>query len=607
MCGIVGILSPKNVAPRLIQSLKGLEYRGYDSAGIAVIQEGKLERCRQPGKLKFLEEAWTKAPCDGHVGIGHIRWATHGIPTVDNAHPHMSKGVAVVHNGIIENHEVLRDQLISKGYVFTSTTDTEVVAHLMADFLKQGQSPLEAAFSLRDQISGSYAIAMIFQDYPDVLIGLRHGVPLAAGQTDQDVCLGSDAQALSGLVRSITYLEDGEIAYLQPGKLEIYDTHRLPVVRHPRTDVLNFEAVSKGPYPHYMLKEIYEQPDVVRQTLSAYLNETKDQVYLPPSTFDWTQVEHITIIACGTSYYAGLVAKYWFERNTGIFVNLDIASEFRYRTPPMPKNGVAIFISQSGETADTLTAFEYAKSCNQYCIGIVNVPNSSLARGVNLSLYTHAGPEIGVASTKAFTTQLSVLACLCIHVAQARGLINPTQVAAFVHELSSLPVLLEQTLAQASTCKDIAKILANAQDVLYLGRGTNYAIALEGALKLKEITYIHAEGYAAGEMKHGPIALIDDQVPVVVVAPWDYLYEKTLSNVQEAASREGQIIMISDAKGFAHSSMTFKGRIEIPTAGIFADPILATIPVQLLAYYTAVAKGTDVDQPRNLAKSVTVE
>jgi len=607
MCGIVGILGVKPTANRLLDSLKRLEYRGYDSAGLVVVNENGFQRCRRLGKVNNLEGALKENPIDGFVGIAHTRWATHGKPSEENAHPHIVEGVAIIHNGIIENHQQLRQQLLSDGCEFQSETDSEVVAHLIAQGLRQGQSPQQAVFSTFQQLEGAYAIAVLFEQFPNLMIGFRQGAPLAVGENDNEVFLGSDALALNQLADKITYLEDQDLVVLTPGKAEFYNKDQKKVTRRSQPNNFTFETAQKGPYPHYMLKEIFEQPEAVRKTLSAYLTPNKDALKIENLKCDLKSVSKITIVACGTSYYAGLVAKYWLEQIARIPVEVDIASEFRYRTPPLPEKGMAVFISQSGETADTLAAHTYAKAQGQYCIGIVNMDNSTLARSVDTTLLTQAGLEVGVASTKAFTTQLTALACLSLAFAQARGVLSQDQIKEHCKALNALPNLLEVALSKANICQTIAQSLTKAKDVLYLGRGTSYAIALEGALKLKEITYIHAEGYASGEMKHGPIALIDDTVPVIVIAPHDHLYDKTISNLQEATARKGQIILISDAEGHNEYTGPTLGRIEVPATSIFVSPIVSVIPVQLLAYYTAVIKGTDVDQPRNLAKSVTVE
>lgn len=608
MCGIVGIISHQPVAKRLVEGLKRLEYRGYDSAGIAVINDNQIQRCRAQGKIVNLDARLESHPIDGSIGIAHTRWATHGLPTEDNAHPHMTDKVAIVHNGIIENHKALRDELAARGIQCVSQTDSEVVAHLLTQFEAEGHSHLDSIFKTLAKLEGAYALGILFKDDPTRLYGTRKGSPLAIGRgTAGEMFLGSDALALAGLAEHLTYLEEGDVAVLSHDTIDIFDANQRLAHRPSQQYGGGFEHVSKGPYRHFMLKEIYEQPDVIRQTLNKYLSEDKCALNLPEFTFDSQSVSRVTIVACGTSFYAGLVAKHWIESMAHISVDVDIASEFRYRQPPLPENGVAVFISQSGETADTLAAQNYAASKNQRTIGIVNVPNSSLARAVETSLMTHAGPEIGVASTKAFSTQLCVLAVFALALAHRRGYLSDDQLQSHCHELITLPSLIEKTLTLSGSCQDIAHDLAKARDILYLGRGTSYAIALEGALKLKEISYIHAEGYAAGEMKHGPISLIDENVPIIVIAPFDGLFSKLASNVEEAAARQGQIVFISDAQGHGQYHANALARITVPDSSPLTSPFVYTLPVQLLAYYTAVHKGTDVDQPRNLAKSVTVE
>lgn len=608
MCGVIGIVGTEPVAERLLKGLQRLEYRGYDSAGLAIRQDTEIIRCREVGKVTNLQSMWQMKPVNGNSGIAHIRWATHGLPTVHNAHPHQVGPVTLVHNGIIENYEELRELLASENHTYESETDTEVAALLIAKYVRQGKSPKDAVLEATKLIKGAYALIVMVDGYPNVLIGARKGSPLAVGVQDDEGFIGSDSIALAGLVSRITYLEDGDVVEVQGPQVQIYDAAGHAVMRmvHPMGQAM--DVIQKAPYPHFMLKEIHEQPQVLRQTLSHYLSETKDHLradFLPETALN--HLTRVTLVACGTSFYAALVAKYWIETMARLPVDIDIASEFRYRQPPLAPKGLAIFISQSGETADTLAAQAYAKSQGQYCVGIVNVPHSSLARAVDHVLMTHAGPEIGVASTKAFMTQLGVLACLALFLGQRQGTLTAEGIATYCHEMAALPVLLEQMLSMAPQCQDLAQVLVEAKDVLYLGRGTSYAIAMEGALKLKEITYIHAEGYAAGEMKHGPIALIDSHVPIIAIAPHDGLYEKTISNIQEAAARQGQVFLITDATGRAKYKGALKGAIEIPGSSVLTSPFLATIPVQLLAYYTAVAKGTDVDQPRNLAKSVTVE
>jgi len=609
MCGIVGILGKAgtNVSDALITSLKRLEYRGYDSAGIALLSQGAFYRHRAPGKLENLETLQTKNPLPGHCGIAHTRWATHGIPNEANAHPHMTERVALVHNGIIENHEEFRPAFASSDIQFQSATDTEVVLHLIDQALISGFEPVEAVRTTLEKLKGAYAFAFLFREYPDLMIGVRHGPPLAVGYGQGEMYLGSDATALAPLTKRLSYLEDGDMAVLTPHSVKIFNLAGTLVQRPIREHSLAQHLADKGNFSHFMAKEIHEQPQVIRQTLENYLNADKSGLQHPPLPFNWQDISRITIVACGTAYYAGLVAKYWFESIARLPVEIDIASEFRYRTPPLIKGDLAIFISQSGETADTLAAQAYAKTQEQHCLAVVNVPESSLARAVDCVFMTHAGTEIGVASTKAFTTQLSVLAVLAIAAAQARQTISQNDYQHRCMALAQIPALIDEVLLCEHKCREIAYQLSKARDILYLGRGTSYAIAMEGALKLKEISYIHAEGYAAGELKHGPIALIDDTVPVIAIAPSDALFEKTASNIQEVAARKGRVILISDAEGhekFPHPDFV---RLTLPATSPLLSPILYALPVQMLAYHTAVIKGTDVDQPRNLAKSVTVE
>ncbi len=608
MCGIVGILGNEPVAKRLVEGLRRLEYRGYDSAGIAVINDNQIQNCKAAGKIVNLDTRLKDANIDGHIGIAHTRWATHGLPNELNAHPHTNSDVAIVHNGIVENHTELKAELKALGYTFVSDTDSEVVAHLLSHFEKNSDSPLEAIFKTTEKLEGAYALGIIFRSQPKTLYGTRKGSPLALGESDSgERYIGSDALALAGLASSLTYLEDGDVAVLTTSSIEIYDHSRTPAIRAKQPYASGFDQISKGPHRHFMKKEIHEQPDVVRQTLTSYISEDKTNVVLPELGFDPKALNRISIVACGTSYYAGLVAKTWIERLANIPVEVDIASEFRYRQPPLSANDISLFISQSGETADTLAAHAYAKSQGQSTVGVVNVPNSSLAREVETTLMTKAGPEIGVASSKAFSTQLVVLAILTLKIAHDRGTLSDEDLKRYCQDLAKLPNLLEQALKLSGDCERIADDLAKARDILYLGRGTSFAIALEGALKIKEISYIHAEAYAAGEMKHGPIALVDEFVPIIVTAPSDELFEKTASNVEEAAARKGQIVFLSDQKGQdAHQSATMH-RLTLPETSLLTSPFVYVIPAQLLAYYTAVSKGTDVDQPRNLAKSVTVE
>ncbi len=609
MCGIVGIVSSQgnNIVSGLVEGLRRLEYRGYDSSGVAVISENKLFRRRKAGKLANLEADLKEHPVFGSTGIAHTRWATHGIPNDQNAHPHMTDEVAIVHNGIIENYHLLKEQLLKKGVHFTSETDTEVILHLVKEHLEEGLSPFEAVKETLSVVRGAFAIALLFRDYPNLLIAARSGPPLAIGYGKEEMYIGSDAVALSHLTQQVTFLEDGDIAVLENSSAKIYNLEGKLVERKIQQSKVGTSSIDKGGFEHFMLKEIHEQPDVIRRTLSEYFNITHTGLHFRPLPFALENVSRLTIVACGTAFYAGMVAKYWFENIARIPVELDIASEFRYRQPPMPKDGVSLFISQSGETADTLAAQAYVRSQGQPSLGIINVANSSLARAVDVTFLTQAGPEIGVASTKAFTTQLCVLAVLALAFAQARKTISQEDLIQYCKDLAQLPLLIEQTLLLKEDIAEIARSLLKVNDVLYIGRGTSYPLALEGALKLKEISYIHAEGFAAGELKHGPIALIEETVPTVAIAPYDVLFEKTVSNIQEILSRRGPIVLLSDEKG--HSLFTSKAikRIILPTTSSLIAPMVYAIPTQLLAYYTAVFKGTDVDQPRNLAKSVTVE
>ncbi len=607
MCGIVGIIGKEAVAPLLVEGLRRLEYRGYDSTGIATLVEGRIERRRAEGKLANLEARLRESPVDGTVGVGHTRWATHGVPNETNAHPHASHRCAVVHNGIIENFKDLREELAELGCVFETDTDTEAVVHLITTYMDQGHGPEEATARALRRLHGAFALGIVFAGYPDLIIGARQGPPLAVGYGDGEMYLGSDALALAPLTRQITYLEDGDWAVITRTGVTIRDTAGRIVDRPVRQTALSGAMIGKGEHRHFMLKEIFEQPQVIGDTLKTMFNPQTQTVTLPELPFDLGAVPRVTIIACGTSYYAGMVAKYWLERIARVPVEIDVASEFRYRQPALEAGGLALFISQSGETADTLAALRYCREGGQHVVSIVNVPESTIARESDLVLQTVAGPEIGVASTKAFTTQLVVLACLTIAMGRARGAIDHETEARLSQAVADVPSRITEVLAHDERIREIALTVAEARDVLYLGRGTGYPIALEGALKLKEISYIHAEGYAAGEMKHGPIALIDDSVPVIVVAPYDELYDKTASNVQEVCARGGKVIFMSDAKGVSRLAARAAATVTLPEVDPFVAPILYAIPVQLLAYHTAVAKGTDVDQPRNLAKSVTVE
>ena len=607
MCGIVGILGGDDVAERLLDGLRRLEYRGYDSAGIATIDQGEIERRRASGKLVNLAKELSAHPLPGSIGIAHTRWATHGGPTTNNAHPHATDHVAVVHNGIIENFKALRDELIGRGRAFTSETDTEVVAHLVSEKVEQGLDPVAAVREVLPRLHGAFALAILFRDQPDMLIGARLGSPLVVGYGDDETYLGSDALALAPLTQRIAYLDEGDWVVCTRDGAQVYDRDNTPVDRPITLSGVTGALIDKGNHRHFMQKEIYEQPIVVAQTLRSYLQRLEGKVALPIPDFDLSGIKRVTIVACGTSFYAGMVAKYWFEQFARVPVDLDVASEFRYRAPVMEPGGLMIVISQSGETADTLAALRHAKNEGQTIAAVVNVPTSSMAREADLLLPTHAGPEIGVASTKAFTCQLSVLAALAANLAKAKGRLSADEEKQIVRHLAEAPAAINGALAYDEAIEGMAGAVAGARDVLYLGRGTDYPLALEGALKLKEISYIHAEGYAAGEMKHGPIALIDEHVPVIVIAPSGPLFEKTVSNMQEVQARGGKVILISDYDGIEAAGDGCIATITMPKVHPLIAPIVYAVPVQLLAYHVAVAKGTDVDQPRNLAKSVTVE
>ena len=607
MCGIIGIVGKADVTGRLVQALKRLEYRGYDSAGVATVVNGSIARRRAEGKLVNLEALLGREPLTGLTGIGHTRWATHGVPSERNAHPHATDRVAIVHNGIIENFRELRDEVVAQGCKLASETDSEVVAHLVTLALAAGRTPEEAMAHVLPQLHGAFSLALVFTGADGLMVGARRGAPLALGYGEGEMYLGSDALALAPLTRRIAYLEDGDWVMVKRDGATIFDAAGRRANREIRTSTVDDAAIGKGGHRHYMLKEIYEQPQVIGDTLGALINPASRAITLPDMAVDLAKATKLTILACGTSYYAGLVAKYWLESVARIPVEVDVASEFRYRGAAMPKGGIALIISQSGETADSLAALRYAREQDQTILSIVNVAESTIARESDAVLQTVAGPEIGVASTKAFTTQLTVLACLTIATARARGAIDPATERRLAQALIEVPARAAEVLNHDARIRDLAVKIAKARDVLYLGRGTSYAIALEGALKLKEISYIHAEGYAAGEMKHGPIALIDANVPVIVVAPSDALFEKTASNLQEVVARGGQVIFLSDAKGVAKLGSLAAATIALPEVDPFVAPILYAIPVQLLAYHTAVLKQTDVDQPRNLAKSVTVE
>ncbi|CAN5282630.1 glutamine--fructose-6-phosphate transaminase (isomerizing) [soil metagenome] len=608
MCGIVGILGRGPVAEQLVDSLKRLEYRGYDSAGVATLEGVQLDRRRAKGKLKNLEAVLKSSPLGGHIGIGHTRWATHGKPTENNAHPHATDNVAVVHNGIIENFRDLRTQLETQGAKFSSETDTEVVAHLVSSYLAKGLSPTDAVKATLPQLRGAFALAFIFKGEENLMIGARKGSPLAIGYGDGEMYIGSDAIALGPFTDTISYLDDGDWVVLSRNEATVYDDKNAVVEREIVKHNTATSLVDKANYRHFMAKEIHEQPEVVGHTLAHYVDMATEKVAMPVKLpFDFKDIQRVSITACGTASYAGFVAKYWFERLARLPVELDVASEFRYREAPLRKGDLGIFISQSGETADTLAALRYAKSQGLHTVSIVNVPTSTIARESETALPTLAGPEIGVASTKAFTCQLAALAVLAIAAGRARGELSETDETKLVHGLIEVPRLMTQALALEPQIEKLARDIAKSKDVLYLGRGTNYPLALEGALKLKEISYIHAEGYAAGELKHGPIALIDETMPVVVIAPYDRVFEKTVSNMQEVAARGGRIILMTDAQGAKEATVESLVTIILPDMPATVTPLVYAIPVQLLAYHTAVVMGTDVDQPRNLAKSVTVE
>lgn len=607
MCGIIGIVGSDPVADRLVEGLRRMEYRGYDSAGLCTVSDGELVRRRASGKLANLVEVLDAESAPGTVGIAHTRWATHGAPTTCNAHPHMTDELALVHNGIIENYKSLRDELKGENRTYKSETDTEIVAHLISVRIENGLSPQEAVAEVLPKLRGAFSLAITFRRFPDILIGARLGSPLVVGYGDGEMYLGSDALALAHLTQQISYLEEGDWAVVSYDGAEIFDADNNPVEREVRHSGASAAAVEKGNFHHFMQKEIFEQPTAVAQTLTSYLRRSDNSVALPQFDFDLSAIKRLTIVACGTSYYAGLVAKYWFEHFAKLPVDVDVASEFRYRDPVLEEGGLALFISQSGETADTLAALRHCKQAGQTIGVVVNVPTSTMAREADLLLPTHAGPEIGVASTKAFTCQLAVLAALAAHVAVVKGRMDREEEKEVVQHLLEVPASLNAALDHDDDIAAMAHLIAPARDVLYLGRGQDFPLAMEGALKLKEISYIHAEGYASGEMKHGPIALIDEKVPVIVIAPSGPLFEKTVSNMEEVRARGGKIVLISDAEGLAEAGEGCMATIEMPKVHPLIAPMVYAIPVQLLAYHVACVKGTDIDQPRNLAKSVTVE
>jgi glutamine---fructose-6-phosphate transaminase (isomerizing) len=608
MCGIIGIIGREAAAPQLIDALKRLEYRGYDSAGVATLEKGTLTRRRAEGKLKNLESRLQREPLNGTIGIGHTRWATHGRPTENNAHPHATDKVAVVHNGIVENFAELRRELEAKGVKFSTETDTEVIAHLVTEELKRGASPADAVKATLPRLRGAFALAFLFAGEDNLLVGARKGSPLAVGFGDGAMYVGSDAIALAPFTDRVSYLEDGDWVIVTRAGAEIHDSSGKVAQRALIKSQASVLLIDKGNHRHFMAKEIHEQPEVVGHTLANYLDMAAARVDLPMQLpFDFRKVDRVSIAACGTAYYAGLVARYWFEQFAHLPVEVDIASEFRYRDIPLKPGNLAICVSQSGETADTLASLRYARAHEQHTLSIVNVPTSSIARESDVVMPTLAGPEIGVASTKAFTCQLAALACLAISAGRARGSLSESDEKSLVQALIEVPRRLNESLALEPQLENLARDLSKSKDVLYLGRGTSFPIALEGALKLKEISYLHAEGYAAGELKHGPIALVDENMPVIVIAPHDKVFEKTFSNMQEVAARGGRLIVMTDAEGARAAKTDAMVTLTLPTVHPAVAPIVYAVPVQLLAYHTAVLMGTDVDQPRNLAKSVTVE
>ena len=610
MCGIIGIAGRTDVTDRLISGLKRLEYRGYDSSGIAVLTSGELGRRRAEGKIRHLEAKISEESLDGQIGIAHTRWATHGAPNESNAHPHRSGRVAVVHNGIIENYLELREELSARE--FASDTDTEVVAHLVDIELAKGSSPREAFSATLKRLKGAYAFGLIIDDNPEEIFCARAGSPLALGigPNGKEHFLGSDAMAMAQLTSQLIYLEEGDWAILRPESYEIFDENDTPVTRDITVIKGGPAIAEKGKYPHFMLKEIYEQPEIITRTLTHYLDAKRTRPLRGTdhqAALDFTKFDRVILIACGTAYYAGAVAKYWFEQVAGLAVDIDVASEFRYRRPVLNERSLFVAISQSGETADTLAALRYCKENGLTTAALVNVMTSTMAREADIAMPIHAGPEIGVASTKAFTAQLTALGALALSAAQARGTVSDKELLRLTSELVSVPRLISEALELDAPIKEMSKTLAPARSAFYLGRGAQVPIAFEGALKIKEIAYIHAEGYAAGELKHGPIALIEEGTPVIVLAPMDELYEKTVSNLQEVASRGARVTLVTDAAGAKSGASMADDLIVVPSSDPFIAPLLTTVAMQLLAYHTAVALGTDVDQPRNLAKSVTVE
>jgi len=607
MCGIVGILSTQAVAEPMLGALKRLEYRGYDSAGIATLENGHLARRRASGKLCNLESMLSKLPLQGHIGIGHTRWATHGRPNEINAHPHAGTRTALVHNGIIENYRDLRAELAADGHEFESETDSEVVVHLVERELRHGKSPLQAVQSAVGRLHGAFALAFIFEGEKDLMIAARRNSPLALGYGNGEMFVGSDAIALASFTDTISYLEDGDVAEISRHQVRIFDASGKGVARPTTPAAVSTVDVDKGPYDHFMAKEIAEQPEVVARTLTRYIDMAAEKVRDIALPFDCNGLTRVTISGCGTAYYAGMVGKYWLERFGRLSVDVELASELRYRGTPLDPGNLSIVVSQSGETADTLAALRYARQCGQHVAAIVNVPTSSIARESDLQILTSAGPEIGVASTKAFTCQLAALASLSIAIGRQRNLLSAVDEQRLVGGLAAVPSLMAKAMALEPEIRTVAREIATCRDALYLGRGTSYPLALEGALKLKEISYIHAEGYAAGELKHGPIALIDENVPVVVIAPYDRVFDKTVSNMHEVAARGGRILLLTDSKGAAEAGGKFWRTLVLPDMPASFTPLVYAVPIQLLAYHVALERGTDVDQPRNLAKSVTVE
>ena len=608
MCGIVGFVGRGPAAAPILDALKRLEYRGYDSAGIATLERGLLTRRRAAGKLKNLENRLTCEPLRGRIGIGHTRWATHGRPNEENAHPHAVDGVAVVHNGIIENHRELRDELEQAGARFVTETDSEVIAHLVDQQLKKGCEPVEAVRAALPRLEGAFALAFLFEGYENLIIGARKGSPLAVGYGRGEMYLGSDAIALAPMTDMISYLEDGDLAVVTRQGIDFLNMKGEYLQRPPARIAASTIAACKGEHRHFMLKEIHEQPRVVGQTLAQYIDIASSRIKMPGlAELNFRDINRVSITACGTAFYAGLIARYWFERYAGLPVEIDFASEFRYRKVPLDPGNLAVFVSQSGETADTLASLEFAKAHGQRLLSVVNVPSSTMARASQIVLPTLAGPEVGVASTKAFTCQLATLACLAIAAGRDRGVLSADEEATLVRALADVPGLMTCALQLEPKIRQLARKIATSRNALFIGRGTNYPLALEGALKLKEITYIHAQGYAAGELKHGPIALIDKDLPVVVIAPGDVTFEKTMSNMHEVIAREGRTILLTDQKGASLASPSSWALLALPDVPELAAPLVFALPLQLLAYHTALVLGTDVDQPRNLAKSVTVE